>query len=521
MDKKFLKKYQNKILNLNSLIKIINKKKKDNKKIIMCHGVFDVVHPGHVRHLVYAKSKADILLVSITADQHIKKGVYRPHVPQNIRALNLAAFEMVDYVLIDTNEKPLKNLIKIKPDFYAKGFEYTSSGLPKATQDEQKVINKYGGKLIFTPGDIVYSSSKILNTKLPNLQSEKLVNLMRENNIDFNFLKNILKKFKNYKIQVLGDTIIDTYTKTDFIGGQTKSPTFSVLYRDHKNYVGGAGIVAKHLRAAGAKVKFITVLGNDKLKDFAIKNLKKDGIKTRAYIDPTRPTTNKNTIISKNYRLLKVDRLDNLPVSQNILNQICKDLKNSKNQFNAVIFSDFRHGIFNSLSIKPLCNSIPKLQFKIADSQVASRWGNIIDFKNFNLITPNEREGRFATADQDSTVGLLASKIQQKAKCKNLILKLGERGIFCSTNKNVKNKYFSIDTFVDSKRLIDPVGSGDALLAYSSLTLLETNSLVAAGIIGSVAAACECELDGNIPIESKFVIEKLNAIEKQISYQTE
>src|SRR5690606_13250148 len=98
------------------------------RKVIMCHGVFDVVHPGHVRHLAYAKTKADILVASITADKHIRKGTYRPHVPERLRALNLAAFEMVDYVIIDGNAKPLDNLKALQPDFFAKGFEYTSGG---------------------------------------------------------------------------------------------------------------------------------------------------------------------------------------------------------------------------------------------------------------------------------------------------------------------------------------------------------------------------------------------------------
>ena len=69
--------------------------------MIVCHGVFDVVHPGHVRHLAYAKSKATILVVSVTADKYINKGSYRPHIPEKIRASNLATFEMVDFVIID------------------------------------------------------------------------------------------------------------------------------------------------------------------------------------------------------------------------------------------------------------------------------------------------------------------------------------------------------------------------------------------------------------------------------------
>src|SRR5436190_24098428 len=102
----------------------------------MCHGVFDVVHPGHVRHLLYAKTKADILVASITADRHISKGQHRPHVPQELRALNLAAFEMIDYVIIDKNATPIENLALLQPEFFAKGYEYTSGPLPPKTQEE-------------------------------------------------------------------------------------------------------------------------------------------------------------------------------------------------------------------------------------------------------------------------------------------------------------------------------------------------------------------------------------------------
>src|SRR4029079_1169006 len=80
------------------------------KKVIMCHGTFDIVHPGHVRHLLYAKSKCDILIASLTADAHILKANFRPFVPQELRAFNLAALECVDYVVIDIDPTPLRNI---------------------------------------------------------------------------------------------------------------------------------------------------------------------------------------------------------------------------------------------------------------------------------------------------------------------------------------------------------------------------------------------------------------------------
>ena len=192
-----------------------------------------------------------------------------------MRSSNLAAFEMVDYVVIDDNKKPLKLLNKLKPDYFAKGFEYTSKGLPAATLEEKNELDKYGGRLIFTPGDIVYSSTKFLNYNAPNLDFEKLDVLMKSLKISFKDLIDIINKIKNINVHVIGDTIVDTYTKTNFIGGQTKTPTFSVLYDKEDSFVGGAAIVALHMRAAGAKVKFTTLISNDKKGKICKKRVKK------------------------------------------------------------------------------------------------------------------------------------------------------------------------------------------------------------------------------------------------------
>lgn len=517
MSTSFFEKYRYKIKTVQELTEITESFPR-KKKMILCHGVFDIVHPGHVRHLAYAKTKADILVVSITSDIHIKKGIYRPHIPEALRALNLAAFEMVDYVIIDGEATPLSNLKLLKPDYFAKGFEYTSSGLPKGTQEESDIVEGYGGEMIFTPGDVVYSSSNFLNLSLPQVQIEKLLLLMEHNGITFNSLRETLKNLSKFHVHVVGDTIVDSYTRTNFIGGQTKTPTFSVLYQGKDDYIGGAGIVAQHIKAAGAKVTFSTVLGNDALKDFVIEGLQASGIHTDAIIDNTRPTTNKNAIIAAGYRLLKVDTLDNRPISEDILHKLMHSVKEST--ADAIVFSDFRHGIFNRVSVNQLTESIPAKAFRVADSQVASRWGNITEFKGFDLITPNEREARFALADQDSTVGRLASLLLEASSYKNLILKLGDRGVFClSDETDVKSPYFSVDSFATN--VVDAVGSGDALLAYATLTMLSGGSLVAASILGSIAAACECEYDGNIPIKPEDILAKIDAIENKAGYKSE
>lgn len=508
-------KYRHKIKTVDELIKVIGTRPR-KKKVIMCHGVFDVVHPGHLRHLIYAKSKADILVTSITADAHISKGHYRPHIPQDLRALNLAAFELVDYVVIDQNATPLENISRIQPDLFAKGYEYTSNGVAQKTQEEAEVIKRYGGEVIFTPGDIVYSSSRLIELEAPRIQMEKLLTFMDAEKLTFDSLRECLTRLKGKRVHVIGDTIVDSYTQTAMIGGQTKTPTMSVLYEGRKDYIGGAAVVAEHLRAAGADVVFSTVLGDDTLKDFVLEGLTKSGVRCLPIIDATRPTTNKNAIVAGGYRLLKIDTLDNRSISDDIVERLGKSI--TETPTDAVVFSDFRHGMFNRRTIPKLVKSIPAGVYKVADSQVASRWGNITEFKEFDLITPNEREARFALADQDSGIRPLASALYDAAQCKTLILKLGERGVLTcrSSDHQSLDSFVVVDSFVD--RVVDAVGAGDALLAYATLSKLATGSDAVATILGSMAAACECEYDGNIPITPDDVRRKIDAVERQANY---
>lgn len=485
------------------------------EKIIMCHGVFDLVHPGHIRHLIYAKEHGNIVIASLTCDEHVTKAQHRPFVPQDLRALNLAALEMVDYVIIDHNPTPLENIIKLQPDYFAKGYEYASGSAE--TKREIEALTNYGGEILFTPGDVRYSSSHLIDGSPPDVSLEKLLLLMAGDGLTFERLRNILSQCEGKRVHVVGDTIIDRFSYTTMIGGMGKTPTPSVKFDTATDFIGGAAIVAKHLRAAGATVTFSTVLGGDKQASFVLENLESIGVKCLPIIDRSRVTTQKNAFICDNYRMLKVDTLDNRIINDTQASHIADQIRSVETD--AVIFSDFRHGVFNRTTIPVFTNAIPFGALKVADSQVASRWGNILDFKGFDLITPNEKEARFALADQDSGIRPLSAQLHEQSQCKTLILKLGERGILgCKAGTLEHSRsVFVVDSFAES--VIDAVGSGDALLAYATLSLLVDQSESAAAILGSIAAALECEVDGNQPVSCSDVIRRLDAIERKAKFQ--
>ena len=507
--------YRRKIKTRDELRELIGARPR-SRKVIMCHGTFDLVHPGHIRHLMYARSKADVLVASLTSDAHINKAHYRPFVPQQLRAMNLAALEVVDYVLIDEQPTPLDNLAYLQPDYFAKGYEYTADGVHPRTQEEVDVIGSYGGEIIFTPGDVVFSSSRFIEIAPPKISVEKLLALMESENVSFEALRAALERCRGVRVHVLGDTIVDSNVYCNPIGSGTgKTPTLSVKWEQQVDFAGGAAVVCRHMRAAGADVTFSTVLGDDAQRDFVLKEMEAHGVDCLPVLDATRPTTQKAAYIANGYRLLKVDKVDNRPVTEKIVAQFRAALQSA--EVDAYVFSDFRHGIFTRQTIPELMAALKPGPLRVADSQVASRWGNILDFHGFDLITPNEKEARFSLGDQDSVVRPLAHELYKRVGCRTLILKMGDRGIITYRDAaDDMRSFFTVDAFAD--RVVDPVGAGDALLAYATLSLKATGSPVVASILASMAAAVACEHDGNRPVTPEQVLDKINVVEKRIQY---
>ena len=483
------------------------------QSVVMCHGTFDLVHPGHLRHLAYAKSKGALLAVSITSDEHVVKADMRPYVPEELRSLNLAALELVDFVLIDNNSDPLSLIGQLQPDVFVKGYEY-GGDLPAKTASEQISVESYGGRMLFSPGDFVLSSSALIENDPPKIGLEKLLTLMQVEEITFQDLYASLEGFDRLSITVVGDTIVDSITTASVIGGFRKTPTPSVRVDGHQRFVGGAGIVAKHIAASGAKVEFISILGDDDLGRFVAEDLAATGVTARIQIVPERPTTHKNAVVADSYRMIRIDTVDNKTIDADVLESMVADLREA--QSDAVVFSDFRHGIFNRATIPSFMSAVPEGSFTVADSQVASRWGNVLDFAGCDLITPNEEEVRFALADQDSVIRPLGTELYEQSRCKILILKVGARGMLTfrgTMGGRGKRSFFTVDSLARDA-IADPVGAGDALLAYATLTQVATGNEAISSIVGAIAAGIECEFEGNVPVTPDLISQRLCELER-------
>ncbi len=154
---------QNKIVDINKLADIIKKEKAEGKKVVHCHGCFDLMHPGHIKYFQAAKKMGDVLTVTVTPDIYVDKGPGRPVFNQELRAESIAALECVDYVAINAWPTAVETIKLLKPNVYVKGQEFEKlEDKTGKLQKELEAIKEVGAQIGFTH-EIVFSSTKILN----------------------------------------------------------------------------------------------------------------------------------------------------------------------------------------------------------------------------------------------------------------------------------------------------------------------------------------------------------------------
>ena len=265
-----------KILSLKEIAKRIEENKNKGKKVVQCHGVFDIVHLGHIRHFKMAKKEGDVLLVTLTADRHVKRGPGRPIFNEALRAEHLASLAMVDFVGIVDADTATESIRILKPDFYAKGVEYKnhSKDITGKISEEEDAIRSVGGKIVYTD-DITFSSSQIINSYLdvfPQRTVRYLQAIGKRYPIDT--IIAFIEKLKKLKVLVIGDAIIDEYHYCVPMGKSSKEHLVVNRYTSEEMFAGGSLATANNVASICGQVDLVTVLGKlDSKEDFIRKRL--------------------------------------------------------------------------------------------------------------------------------------------------------------------------------------------------------------------------------------------------------
>lgn len=479
--------------NLIKTLKILKTKK---KKVVLCHGVFDLVHLGHIEHFKSAKSYGDYLIVSLTLDKFIKKGPGRPFFTEQQRMEYLKQIKIVDQVILSKTESSIDIINIIKPDFYVKGPDYKENYKDKTKKIilEKKAVEKNGGKIRFT-NDITFSSSNILNTSnfiFDDKQRNFINNLKKK--FTYNQIEESLKKFKNLKILIIGELIVDKYCFGNVIGKSGKEPHLVLKENLVEHYLGGSAAIARHLSTFVKDIKIISPFGSEKFYKSLINNNFDKNIKT-FFFKPYSgfQTITKTRFVDKNsnYKLFGSYILPE-KISQKTENTILKIIRENKKKIDMTLICDYGH---NFISQK-IANEIRKNnKFIFLNAQINSSnigFHTIDKYHGVNSIIINENEIRQELRDNDSDIMVLAKILIKSKKIDNLIITRGSDGAILM-NKNYK--VFSCPGF--ALKSIDKVGAGDAMLSIASLGLklkLDPELIL---FVSSLAAAISVESIGN------------------------
>ena len=479
--------------NLAKKLKILKLK---NQKIVLCHGVFDLVHFGHIEHFKSAKSYGDYLIVSLTLDKFIKKGPGRPFFNDQQRMEYLKQIKIIDHVIFSKSDSSIDVINLIKPDFYVKGPDYKDQFKDKTKKIilEEETVKKNGGKIKFT-NDITFSSSNILNTGsfIFSDEQKNFINILKKK-FTYHQIEKNLKKFKNLKILIVGELIIDKYCFGDVIGKSGKEPHLVLKENFSEYYLGGSGAIARHLSTFVGNIEIISPFGSEKFyKSLINKNFEKN-IKTSFF----KPYQEFKTITKKRF----VDKRSNyklfgsyiLPEKTNpkIENDVIEIIGQNKIKADMTLICDYGH---NFISKKIANEIIKKNKFIFLNAQINSSnkgFHTINKYNGVNSIIINENEIRQELRDNLSDIKVLGKKLIKDKKINNLIITRGSDGAIL-INKDYK--VFSCPGF--ASKSIDKVGAGDAMLSIASLGLklkLDPELIL---FISSLAAAISVESIGN------------------------
>ena len=503
-----------KICTLPQLLALREKARAAGNAVVHCHGCLDIVHPGHIHHLQLAKTYGDLLIVTVSADTHVQKGLNRPLVPEDLRAESLAALECVDAVYVNPDPTAVGLLEQLRPDVYIKGKEYEHNRDPRFLAERQ-TVTRHGGRVICSSGDVIFSSTALIDQLDEGdfFQQEKLRRLQEKHGLNATALHALVQKFRGQKVLVIGDYILDRYHFCEATGIAGESPMMSLRSLRSQDYDGGAAVIALHLAGLGASPTLLTTLadqgaGSERLR------LAAAGIDLLAH-PRGRANVCKNRYLVDQTKMMKVDEGQAAPLDSQSENTLARWILDAAWGAAAVIFADFGYGTLTGGLIDRV---LPELRrtVPVLTADVSGRQGNLLRFQEVDLLCPTERELRETLHDFTSSLPAATWNLLHQTKAKGAIVTLGKQGLITfEPEKNagpdgrLKSDYIP----ALAQHAVDPLGCGDALLATATLALTAGGSLVTSAYLGALAAAAHVKCAGNFPLTADVLLDRIQTFE--------
>ena len=484
-------------------------------RVVQCHGCFDIVHPGHLRHLRHARAQGDLLLVSITGDSMIDKGTGRPLIPQELRAENLAALDCVDWVYIEPRPTAEALLDEVRPDVYVKGREYENNNDPRF-RAERETVQRHGGRIVFSSGDVVFSSTALIAAleQSADPYHARLRSLLDRPELGGESLSKLISSFRDKRVLVVGEVILDTYVLCDRPDVAGESPILTLRPIERRTYDGGAAVIARHLSALGARPTLVTALDDSPESGALRGRLASEGVEVRT-ISTDRPLPEKQRFLVGAQKMMKLDlvrRIEPDAAKQDeLLALVAESLgsSGSNDLWDGAIVADFGLGLLSQSVLRGLCPMV-RAGARIVSGDVSSKRSNLLAMTDMDLLCPSESELRETYRQFDESLPAIAYRLMAVTRARHTIVTMGPEGLIAfdrlpdfdreAGEWGAKVKQEHVPAL--SGAAVDPLGCGDALLAAATLALCSGGDFLSASFLGAAAAGVQVRRLGNTIVSS-------------------
>jgi rfaE bifunctional protein kinase chain/domain/rfaE bifunctional protein nucleotidyltransferase chain/domain len=457
-----------KIKSIDDVAAIAARERDAGRKVVLCHGVFDLVHMGHVRHLKAAREEGDTLIVTITNDKDVNKGPGRPIFTEELRAEMLAALEHVDWVSISPYPSAEKIIETIQPNVYVKGSDYANpdDDVTGKIAVEQRAVERVGGKIAFTQ-DITFSSSSLINQYMdvfdPDLR--KYLASARERELESQ-IQSYIDKIQGLRVLIVGDAIIDEYLYVDAMGKSAKENMIATRFSSRERFAGGVFAAANHIASFCAEVEIITILGDDDSHEEFIREHLAPNVRLSPIHRAAVPTTRKSRFVDAGYmrKLFEVYFFDDSPPPKSVNEALCSLIEERAKNFDLVVVTDFGHGMLGPDAIEALQNHARFLAVNTQTNSANLGYNLITRYPRADLICIDAPEAQLAARDRFSRIeDVVSDNLVKQIDCPRFIVTHGQNG--CVVYEK-DNGVMRIPAF--TKTVVDTVGAGDAFFAVGA-----------------------------------------------------
>ncbi len=486
---------RNKIWTLQDLAVELDHQRTQQKRIVQCHGVFDLLHIGHIRHFEQAKKLGDLLVVTVTPDRYVNKGIGRPAFPQQIRAEVIASLDCVDYVAINAWPTGGETIFRLRPHVFVKGSEFSSG---KDTTGhiavEEQAIRTIGGELAFTQ-DITYSSSGLINHYLSNFSDEVREYLYRlGQRYHPDMILAPLKSASSLKVLCLGETIIDEYQYCEAMGKSGKEPVLATRYASKDRFAGGVLACANHVASFCDSVDVLTYLGEGADQEDFVRAMLKPNVTPTFLYKSNSPTIVKKRFVEKylSQKLFEVYHMNDDVLSPREDEDFCTQLQAILPQYDIVIVADYGHGMITPRAIKLLASEARYLAVNTQSNAGNNGFNTISKYPRADYVCLAVREYALETRSRHLSHEDMIMHVARKLSCPRLVLTLGKYGCLSYSTNDGFNQVPAVAT-----KVLDRVGAGDAVFSITALCAAQGASAEVIGFLSNVIGAEAITIMGN------------------------